>query len=402
MAKKRANGEGNIRKRDDGKGWEARFYDDRGKRHSVYGKTQAEVRKKLATAMADANHLDDEEAEELTVGQWLTIWQRDFLGNVKPGTAINYEMTLRVHVIPALGEIPLMSLKTPPIQRLYNQKLVEGLSPKSLKNFHGCLHKALDIAVRIGYIQKNPSSACILPRVTQAEIHPLDTPDLSKLMESMKGHEYEALITVAIFTGMRSGELLGLTWDCVDFENGLIRVCKQLVQPRKRGEKFRYGTLKNDKPRTLTPAPFVMDVLKAHKEKQKAQKLTAGSDWNDGGFPNLVFTHPDGSHLSQPTVWKILQKILTAAGLESHRFHDLRHTYVVNAFRAGDDVKTVQQNAGHYSAAFTLDRYAHVTETMHRESANRMQNFLEALGLDKNNPKKNSGEDGDAAALVPV
>ena len=379
MAKKRANGEGNIRKRDDGKGWEARFYDDRRKRHSVYGKTQAEVRKKLATAMADANHLDDEEAEELTVGQWLTIWQRDFLGNVKPGTAINYEMTLRVHVIPALGEIPLMGLKTPPIQRLYNQKLVEGLSPKSIKNIHGCLHKALDIAVRIGYIQKNPSSACILPRVTQAEIHPLDTPALSKLMESMKGHEYEALITVAIFTGMRSGELLGLTWDCVDFENGLIRVCKQLVQPRKRGEKFRYGTLKNDKPRTLTPAPFVMDVLKAHKEKQKAQKLTAGSDWNDGGFPNLVFTHPDGSHLSQPTVWKILQKILTAAGLESHRFHDLRHTYVVNAFRAGDDVKTVQQNAGHYSAAFTLDRYAHVTETMHRESANRMQAFYEAL-----------------------
>ncbi len=402
MAKKRANGEGNIRKRDDGKGWEARFYDVRGKRHSVYGKTQGEVRKKLAAAMADANHLDDEEAEELTVGQWLTIWQRDFLGNVKPGTAINYEMTLRVHVIPVLGEISLVGLKTPPIQRLYNQKLVEGLSPKSIKNIHGCLHKALDIAVRIGYIQKNPSSACILPRVTQAEIHPLDTPDLSKLMESMKGHEYEALITVAIFTGMRSGELLGLTWDCVDFENGLIRVCKQLVQPRKRGEKFRYGTLKNDKPRTLTPAPFVMDVLKAHKEKQKAQKLMAGSDWNDGGFPNLVFTHPDGSHLSQPTVWKILQKILTAAGLESHRFHDLRHTYVVNAFRAGDDVKTVQQNAGHYSAAFTLDRYAHVTETMHRESANRMQNFLEALGLDKNNPKKKSGEGGDAAALVPV
>lgn len=402
MAKKRANGEGNIRKRDDGKGWEARFYDDRGKRHSVYGKTQGEVRKKLAATMADANHLDDEEAEELTVGQWLTIWQRDFLGNVKPGTAINYEMTLRVHVIPVLGEISLVGLKTPPIQRLYNQKLVEGLSPKSIKNIHGCLHKALDIAVRIGYIQKNPSSACILPRVTQAEIHPLDTPDLSKLMESMKGHEYEALITVAIFTGMRSGELLGLTWDCVDFENGLIRVSKQLVQPRKRGDQFRFGTLKNDKPRTLTPAPFVMDVLKAHKEKQKAQKMTAGSDWNDGGFPNLVFTHPDGSHLSQPTVWKILQKILAAAGLESHRFHDLRHTYVVNAFRAGDDVKTVQQNAGHYSAAFTLDRYAHVTETMHRESANRMQNFLEALGLDKNNPKKNSGEDGDAAALVPV
>ena len=127
------------------------------------------------------------------------------------------------------------------------------------------------------------------------------------------------------------------------------------------------------------PAPFVIEVLRKHRLDQLHQKEIAGLSLDDGGFPNLVFTHPDGSHLSQPTVWKKLQKILSKAGLEAHRFHDLRHTYVVNAFRAGDDVKTVQQNAGHYSAAFTLDRYAHVTETMHRESANRMQDFFEHL-----------------------
>ena len=100
--------------------------------------------------------------------------------------------------------------------------------------------------MRIGYIQKNPSSACILPRVTQTEIHPLDTPELITLLESIKGHEYEALIKVAIFTGMRSGELLGLTWDCVDFEHGMIRITRQLVQPRRKGESFRFGTLKNE------------------------------------------------------------------------------------------------------------------------------------------------------------
>ena len=235
------------------------------------------------------------------------------------------------------------------------------------------------MAVRIGYLEKNPSSACILPTVRQAEIHPLDTPDLRILMNSIHGDEYEALILTAIFTGMRSGELLGLTWDCIDFENGIIRVVKQLVQPRKKGRNYSFGTPKNGKGRTLTPAPFVMDVLKAHKKAQELQKSSAGPAWDDGGFPNLVFTHPDGSHLSQPTVWKELQKALKKAGLENHRFHDLRHTYVVNAFRAGDDVKTVQQNAGHYSAAFTLDRYAHVTETMRKESADRMQSFIQAL-----------------------
>ena len=217
------------------------------------------------------------------------------------------------------------------IQRLYNKKREEGLSPKSIKNIHGCLHKALDVAVRIGYLSKNPSSNCILPRIEQAEIHPLDTPELSKLLAFLKGHEHEALIVTAIFTGLRSGELLGLTWDSVDFENGLIRVTKQLAQPRKKGEVFRFATPKNSKPRTIAPAPTVFQVLKKHKEAQEAQRKALGPAWNDGGFHNLVFTHPDGSHLSQPTAWKILHKILVAAGIDAHRFHDLRHPDVKQA-----------------------------------------------------------------------
>ena len=253
------------------------------------------------------------------------MWHRDYLGNVKLGTADTYEMQIRVHIIPELGDVKLSALRTPMIQRLYNKKQEEGLSPKSIKNIHGCLHKALDVAVRIGYLSKNPSSNCILPRIEQAEIHPLDTPELSKLLAFLKGHEHEALIVTAIFTGLRSGELLGLTWDSVDFENGLIRVTKQLAQPRKKGEVFRFATPKNSKPRTIAPAPTVFQVLKKHKEEQEAQRKALGPTWNDGGFPNLVFTHPDGSHLSQPTAWKILHKILVAAGIDAHRFHDLRH-----------------------------------------------------------------------------
>lgn len=326
MARKRANGEGTIRKRADGS-WEARYCAD-GKRHSVYGRTQAEVRKKLTEVSVTIDHGDFREDSGLTLGQWLTMWHRDYLGNVKLGTADTYEMQIRVHIIPALGDVKLSALRTPMIQRLYNKKREEGLSPKSIKNIHGCLHKALDVAVRIGYLSKNPSGNCILPRIEQAEIHPLDTPELSKLLAFLKGHEHEALIVTAIFTGLRSGELLGLTWDSVDFENGLIRVTKQLAQPRKKGEVFRFATPKNSKPRTIAPAPTVFQVLKKHKEEQEAQRKALGPAWNDGGFPNLVFTHPDGSHLSQPTAWKILHKILVAAGIDAHRFHDLRHPYV--------------------------------------------------------------------------
>ena len=233
--------------------------------------------------------------------------------------------------------------------------------------------------MRIDYITKNPTSACIIPRVIQKEMHPLDAPEQVQLLQSLKGNKNEALIITALFTGMRAGELLGLTWDNVDFDHGVIHIVKQLTQSRGAGHPFAFGTLKNGKTRSINPAPFVLDILKEHKEHQEEQKRMAGVLWNEGKFPNLVFTHDDGSHLSQPTIWKAFQKALEDAGLEHHRLHDCRHTFAVNSIRAGDDIKTIQENMGHYSAAFTLDRYGHVTETMRQESANRMQAFIQGM-----------------------
>ena len=116
---------------------------------------------------------------------------------------------------------------------------------------------------------------------------------------------------------MRSGELIGLTWDCVDFENGIIRVTKQLVQPRKKEASFTFGSPKNGKGRTLTPAPFVMKALKEQKEAQALHRLEVGPAWNDGGFPNLVFTQPDGSNFKQWTVCRILQNTWRKRGLRN-------------------------------------------------------------------------------------
>lgn len=253
-----------------------------------------------------------------------------------------------------------------------------------LNQNHYCLKPGIEekldaIAVRIDYITKNPTSACIIPRVIQKEMHPLDAPEQVQLLQSLKGNKNEALIITALFTGMRAGELLGLTWDNVDFDHGVIHIVKQLTQSRGAGHPFAFGTLKNGKTRSINPAPFVLDILKEHKEHQEEQKRIAGVLWNEGKFPNLVFTHEDGSHLSQPTIWKAFQKALEDAGLEHHRLHDCRHTFAVNSIRAGDDIKTIQENMGHYSAAFTLDRYGHVTETMRQESANRMQAFIQGM-----------------------
>lgn len=397
--RKRANGEGSIRKRSNGT-WEARVTvgvnPETGKliSKSVYGRTQKEVREKLnalqtgeqqavnppAAGPGIASEAANEpEQKEMTVGECLDTWLKEYLADVKQGTSIHYESVVRLHLKPALGDIPLSQLRTPMVQKFYNKLRAEQRSPKYIKNIHGVLHRALDMAVRVEYLERNPTSACILPKVVEKPVVPLDAPEQKKLFETLKGNPFETLFLTATFTGMRIGELIGLTWDCVDFENEVIHVEKQLVQTRKKGQKYRFGTLKNGKTRVIAPAPYIMQVLKKHKIAQAEQRLLMGDLWNPGEFPNLVFTHKDGSHYSQPTIWKEFQNILAAAGLEHHRVHDLRHTFAVNSIMAGDDIKTLQENMGHYSAAFTLDRYGHVTETMRRESSNRMQTFIEKM-----------------------
>lgn len=395
--RKRANGEGSMRKRSNGT-WEARITVGvdpmTGKliSKSVYGRTQKEVREKMKALQsgeqqaggppaAGPAQYEDAPAgpKEMTVGEWLDTWLKEYLADVKPGTAIHYESVVRLFLKPTFGKIPLSQLRTPIIQRFYNRLRDENRSPKYIKNIHGIFHRALDMAVRAEYLQRNPSTACILPKVVEKPVTPLDVPEQKQFFKALRNSPFEALFLTAVFTGMRVGEIIGLTWDCVDFEHGVIHVEKQLVQTRVKGQKYTFGTLKNGKTRVITPAPFILEVLKAHQAAQRQQKKAAGDLWDEGDFPNLVFTHANGSHYSQPTIWKEFQDILAAAGLEHHRVHDLRHTFAVNSIIAGDDIKTLQENMGHYSAAFTLDRYGHVTETMRRESANRMQAFIEKM-----------------------
>ena len=396
MALKRANGEGNLRKRSNGT-WEARVTlgtdPKTGKliSKSVYARTQKECRKKMkallgidggqaATPPAAPKEPPKPRPEDvITVGQWLDTWLKEYLADVKQGTSIHYESVVRLHLKPALGDIPLSQLRTPMVQKFYNKLRAEQRSPKYIKNIHGVLHRALDMAVRVEYLERNPTSACILPKVVEKQVTPLDAPEQKRLFAALKGNPFEALFLTAVFTGMRVGEIIGLTWDCVDFEHGVIHVEKQLCQVRKKGCRFYFGTLKNGKTRIIEPAPFVMEVLKKHRADQQAQKKRARDLWNEGEFPNLVFTHADGSHLNQWFVCRTFQSYLAKAGLPRHRMHDLRHTFAVNSIMAGDDIKTLQENMGHYSAAFTLDRYGHVTPTMRRESANRMQAFISNL-----------------------
>lgn len=410
MANKRDNGEGCLRKRKNGT-WEAIVtvsvdpVTHKQKFKSLYAKTRKEAKAKMeaflearsdseAVAEAQKEHKKKkygsvtapEQApaseDDPYLSDWLEAWHKDYLSDVKHSSKANYRSIIDNHLKPALGSYPLSKLRPPVIQSFYNSLHEEKhLSPKYIKNIHGVLHSALDKAVEVEFAAKNYSSVCSIPKIVEAEITPLNKEEQEKLFAALKGEEFEDLILTDLFTGLRCGELLGLTWDCIDFEKGIIHVKKQLSAPREKGKKPYWSTLKNGKTRIVLPAPFVMNVLKHHKAVQAAQKLAAGELWDEGDFPNLVFTHPNGYHYSQPTIWKEFQKILEKAGLQHHRVHDLRHTFAVNSLKAGDDIKTLQENMGHYSAAFTLDRYGHVVDEMRKASSDRMQKLIESMSM---------------------
>lgn len=384
MARRQAQGSGTIRQRPDGR-WEARYTVGRdpgtGKQiqKSIYGSTQKEVRQRLQQVQVEIDTGKYVPPSVMTIEQWMHAWLEEYLGNTKPATQTSYRQTAHNHIIPALGKTRLQNLTPVMVQRFYNDLQRAGLSAKTVKNVHGVLHQALRQAQKIGYIRSNPSEACTLPRTEKKEIQPLDAPEIRAFLQSIVGEKHETLFKVALFTGMREGELLGLQWSCIDFERGTININKQLSRPRAKGEVYRFSSLKNDKPRTIQPAPYVMGILKEHRARQLSERLRLGVAWDDGGFPDLVFTEDAGGHLCYTVVLRHFQRAIEKAGLEKRRFHDLRHTYAVTSLLAGDDGKTVQLNMGHHSAAFTLDQYGHVTETMRANSANRMQNFIQSV-----------------------
>ena len=211
------------------------------------------------------------------------------------------------------------------------------------------------------------------------EIKPLTETEIAAfLREIQKDEPLRDLFTVALFTGMREGEICGLSWEAVDFINDTITVKQQLCKEKEKGGKHYIAATKNDKSRTLTVPPFVMDILKRIFREQKEARFTAGLAWENEW--NLVFTNKLGKFVNPATALKRFKAAAARIGRPDARFHDLRHTYAVTALQEGDDVKTVQQNLGHATASFTLDVYGHVSEKMKKESAARMQNYFEKIG----------------------
>jgi len=391
---RQANGLGTIRKKIVKKNgqeytyWEARCtvgYDlGTGKQiqRSITGKTQKEVAQKLRQLTAEVDNGTYRAPVRFTLKEWLEAWQRDYLDDVKKSTAYLYSRNIEQYIVPHLGAVKLEALTAPMIQRLYNTLLnpdregVKPLSPKTVRNIHGVLHKALEQAVQAGYLKINPAGGCKPPRAVKKDIQPLDDGQMKNFLKAIQDHPHEYLYKITLFTGLREGEVLGLTWDCLDFEHGTLLVKQQLRREQQKGGQYYFSPPKNNKSRVLALAPSVLRLFKLQQIKQNGMRLEAGDAWTEN---NLVFSNATGGFLSYRTVYDCFKRIMKKIGTPATRFHDLRHSYAVAAIKSGDDIKTVQENLGHATAAFTLDVYGHVTAQMRRDSADRMEQFIQSI-----------------------
>ena len=333
-----AQGGGTIRQRPDGR-WEARFTVGRdpgtGKQiqRSVYGSTQKEVRQKLAQAVAALDNGDYFEPSKMTLARWVEIWLEEYTGDKKYLTVKHYKAQCRAHIVPSLGAVKLSELTTPQIQAFYNHLQREGLASKSVRNIHGILTKCLSTAVQVGYLRNNPASAVTLPKVVKKDIQPLTDEQVRDFLRVSAADEYEILLKVILFTGLRESEAIGLTWDCIDFKAGTVTICKQLQKRPLSDGGFTFAPLKNDKTRIIKPAASVIALLSRRWKEQTEQRLRAGEAWQGWQSAEerkaaLVFTTLTGTNLSPQTVYNHYKKLSAQIGAPDSRVHDLRHPNV--------------------------------------------------------------------------
>jgi len=368
---KRGNGEGSITRRKSG-GWMAQFtvYTAKGrKRKTLYGKTRQEVAAKLAKALSDREGGLVYDAEGLKLGEYLGRWLEDSVkGTVRNTTYERYEQISRARIVPMLGGVKLKALSPTHVRGLYKEKL-SSLSPRTVQYIHVTLHKALKQAVSDGLIPRNATEAVKPPQVRREEIRPLTPEQVKMLLEAASGDRLEALYVLAVHTGLRQGELLGLKWDDIDLETGTLQVRRALTTA-KGGPRLAAPKTKGSR-RRVSLTGSAAQALKSHLERQLEEIDRAGSLWQENG---LVFASETGAPLDRRDLTsRRFKPLLKRAGLTHFRFHDLRHTCATLLLTQNVNPKVVSEMLGHSSIAITLDTYSHVLPNMQDSAAHALE-----------------------------
>ncbi len=365
---------------------------------TITGKTQKEAIQKYKKIQAEVESRTYCSPCKYTVAEWLETWLTVYCKSIKTRTLFSYRENCEVHIIPALGDRKLKDLTYEEVQLFYNglknARTGADLSPKTIKNIHGTLHRALERAKSLGYIPRNPADAehIELPRIEKTEIVPFEEEEISRLIVELENNPYRNVLLVTLFCGFREGESLGLSWDCIDWKNRTIRI-KQQLQKNRFTKQYEIISPKGNRARTVSPPDFVFDLLTEQRKLQEKIKKDAGPLWNNPW--NLVYTRGDGSNLCPQTVYTNYKRRVKAIGCDDKRIHDLRHTFAVGGLQEGVDIKSIQADLGHFTAAFTVDTYAHITDGMREENRARRNAYVEKVTSNHQNPNakgENKGE----------
>lgn len=396
---KRANHEGSVYQIQDGT-WRGAVSIGGGKRKYVRGDTQADVVRQLAelkTRLAGGEAIQT--GNHQTIGAFLAEWLESIKPTVRPRTHDAYSSHVRLHIVPVLGHIRLADLTRQQVQRWIDRQSAGGASARSVRRYHSVLRIALDRARRWGLVQVNVAagSDLDLPRVEDYDWKPLSIDEAQRLLATVRGYRLEAIYTVALALGLRKGEILGLRWQDVDLDAGHMWVRKQLqTRPRGEGSILLYGKsglvpVKSHKSvRPLPLPPAIVDQLRAHRRRQLEERMAATA-WQD---LDLVFTTSKGTPLNSDRELRRFRAFLEKAGLESRRFHDLRHSAGSILHSLGVPARDIQAILGHAHIQTTMI-YVHGSTDTQRVATERAADAL--FGSDPDPvAAKPTAEDGDA------
>jgi len=416
MSKRRGRGEGSITERVDGT-WQGSvsvgYKGGKRQRKFYYGQTRGVVSEKLKVALRDLQRGKPLPNERQTVGQFLDGWLRDVAKpRLRASTYESYDRMVRLHIIPAIGRVPLAKLTPQQVQTWLNDQRTSGrvlppeaqvqttlhlpsrvtgkdaetgsqenapapaaartLSPRTVVYLRAILRTALRSAVKWGMAARNVAQLADPPRLSRREIHPL-TPDQARaFLESIDKHRLYAVFAVAIACGLRRGEILGLRWSDVDLEAARLRV-EQAMSRDEDGKRVFLEPKSERSRRTIALPAVIVDALKTHRKEQLEERLVAGGEWRDSG---LVFTNTRGGALDE---WKLgdqLHAMLEAAKLPRVRFHDLRHSCASFLLAQGVGPRAIMEILGHSQISLTLDTYSHLMPGGHEEAADKMDQLL--------------------------
>lgn len=371
---KRKHDEGSVFQRKDGR-WVAQVRLESGKMKQRYFKPNQEKEARAALRKM----LNEKEQGTLPTGpnQTLKAYLEQWLEQVhKPRVRKSsyqlYQLMLNKHIIPALGHIQLQRLTAQHVQAFYNHELESGLATKTVRGYHALLHLALKNAVKWNLVARNVCDLVSPPIPQRHEMHPLTPEQAQQLIQAAHEQGLRALLTVAIATGMRKGELFGLHWQDVDFGAGCLYVRRSVRRVPE------YGVVESE-PKTqrgrrrITLPVFVIDALKQHQEYQRTLHETA-SQWEE---KDIVFTNGRGGYLDVSGFHRAFKELLESAELPNIRFHDLRHSAATILLQMGVHPKVVQELLGHSSISVTMDTYSHMLPTMQQEMMNRLNDLFD-------------------------